>query len=116
MAYLSKFDPTFNDWRTKTPNTMSTKHAAFKEKELGHAPWGYDHYEAVAWAIGYNAALEKTAAPELLEALELYVRPYAALSDSDLQSALNGAYFPILRGTDVRALIAARAAIAKATK
>ena len=26
MAYLSKFDPTLNDWRTNTNNTMNTAH------------------------------------------------------------------------------------------
>lgn len=55
---------------------MNTKHTAFEEKQLGHAPNEYGYAESVAWAIGYNAALERTAAPELLKALwEIMISP-----------------------------------------
>ena len=59
---------------------MNTKHTpiAFAEKCLGHAPIGYGNSEAQAWANGYNTAIERSAAPELLAAGQAFERAYAA--------------------------------------
>jgi hypothetical protein len=87
MAYLSKFDPTLNDWRS---NTMNTKHtpgpwnSASLNQDSDHMEVfaGISDGDQVAVVKGYGLATGKhyeaianarliAAAPELLEALQM---------------------------------------------
>ena len=124
MAYLAKFDPTFNDWRTNT-NTMNTKHTP--------GPWHVDRdaFERAArlrggdnmrlilrWdAFARRGSIEAeanarliAAAPDLLEALQM-------LSETAGRVA-QGAPVVDERGLNTLAhsISAALAAINKATK
>lgn len=104
MAYLSKFDPTLNDWRTNT-NTMNTKHtpgpwnSASLDQDSDHIEVfaGISDGDQVAVVKGYGLATGKhyeaianarliAAAPDLLAALDAliaaiyegkYVDPYS---------------------------------------
>jgi hypothetical protein len=51
---------------------METKHT--KEKTIEDAPISLNGDDSQIWCNGYNTALEKTAAPELLEALKEIIR------------------------------------------
>lgn len=48
---------------------MGSNH--FREKTIEDAPINLNGDEAQRWCDGYNAALERTSAPELLEALRI---------------------------------------------
>lgn len=82
------------------------KYTAFSEKSLGHAPREYSHAESIAWAIGYNAALERTAAPELLEALKAWHYAYSECTGTDQER----------REAKIKAGNMTRVALAKANK
>jgi hypothetical protein len=120
MAYLAKFDPTLNDWRTNT-NTMNTKHTP--------GPWNYAHGSTdllthdgddvayVDTAIPNRSKSEQlanarliAAAPDLLEALQI-------LSETAGRVA-QGAAVIDERGFNTlsHSISAALAAIDKATK
>ena len=57
-----------------------TKHNAFLEKTLMDAPRELNGMEAGAWVSGYNEALERTAASDVLNALQVMVKTFEGLA------------------------------------
>ncbi|MFO0447229.1 MAG: hypothetical protein ACK52I_00840 [Pseudomonadota bacterium] len=97
MAYLSKFDPTLNDWRTNTNNTMNTKHTPgpwHRNEEDGTIANSGGMVVAAAYELRHETTSDVeeanarliAAAPDLLAALDAlivaiyegkYVDPYS---------------------------------------